>query len=133
MRWLALALVWTGCTGTFTPVLPDDDVPSDSGSVDSAADSGSTDSGPGDSGAGDSGMTDSGAAMAVDSFEHDGSTATVFCEDLSAEAPRRGRPLAVALARDLVERSRGRVETGTGSDGRGTRVGLLFSGTRSGR
>ena len=86
MRWLALALVWTGCTGTFTPVLPDDDVPSDSGSLDSAADSGSTDSGPGDSGAGDSGMTDSGAAMAVDSFEHDGSTATVFCEDLSAEA-----------------------------------------------
>ena len=54
-------------------------------------------------------------------------------EDLSAEAPRRGRPLAVALARELVERSRGRVETGTGSDGRGTRVGLLFSGTRSGR
>lgn len=69
--------------------------------------------------------------------EGEGARLDVFddgeAEDLSAEAPRRGRPLAVALARDLVERSRGRVETGTGSDGRGTRVGLLFSGTRSGR
>ena len=54
-------------------------------------------------------------------------------EDLSAEAARRGRPLAVALARELVERSGGRVETGTGDDGRGTRVGLRFAGARSAR
>ena len=45
-------------------------------------------------------------------------------EDLSPAAARRGRPLAVALARELVGRSGGRVETDV-SDA-GTRVGLRF-------
>lgn len=45
-------------------------------------------------------------------------------EDLSPEAARRGRPLGVAIARELVGRSGGRVETETSEAG--TRVGLYF-------
>ncbi len=50
-------------------------------------------------------------------------------EDLSAEAAHRGRPLAVAIARELVGRSGGHVEieTGAGGESTGTRVGLRFS------
>lgn len=45
-------------------------------------------------------------------------------EDLSAAAARRGRPLAVAIARELVGRSGGRVETDTSEAS--TRVGIHF-------
>ena len=45
-------------------------------------------------------------------------------EDLSPEAARRGRPLAVAIARDLLARSGGDVETEVAEAG--TRVGLRF-------
>ena len=45
-------------------------------------------------------------------------------EDLSADAARRGRPLAVAIAQELVGRSGGRVDTDVSEAG--TRVGLRF-------
>ncbi|MGB0617954.1 MAG: hypothetical protein ACPGVZ_00680 [Myxococcota bacterium] len=45
-------------------------------------------------------------------------------EDLSPEAARRGRPLAVAIARDLLARSGGDIETEVAEAG--TRVGLRF-------
>ena len=48
-------------------------------------------------------------------------------EDLSASAARRGRPLAVAIARELIERSGGHVDTETALPGGGSRVGLRFS------
>ncbi|MEM9175113.1 MAG: hypothetical protein AAGC67_07750 [Myxococcota bacterium] len=45
-------------------------------------------------------------------------------EDLSPGAARRGRPLAVEIAQELIGRSGGRVETQV--DDAGTRVGLRF-------
>jgi len=53
-------------------------------------------------------------------------------EDLSAEAAYRGRPLAVAIARELIGRAGGHVDASRISDGRSdrTRVALIFSDAR---